>query len=233
MIERKYAVTTRPASGAMNLNENKPDAKQAALTAAFTFGAILIMGLGALIIVWSSPDPYGGWSAPRIIGAFTGGMLALFSFRYAWSMGNITIALWQGYQARLLDWHNAELDMYLAQNGVETIQEISQLELTPDVASHVLVTALAIQYRLARGDTRWRHAPWSVRGLEEKQYLSGTANAVLLGELTGTRPEAMSERLAALGLVIDRKPGSAGNWAPQSFDDVFATIAKNWHRLSK
>lgn len=230
MIQRSVSQTVRPTSGAMNLNANQPDAKQAFFAAGFTFVSILVMAIGGLIIVWSAPTYGDRWSVVRFIGCGTGLLIAIFAFVYAFTMGNITIGLWQGYQRRLDDWHNAELEMYLAQRGAETITEISQLELTPQVAGHVLLTALAIQHRLAQSP-RYTHAPWSVRGLEEKIYLAGTNNSVLLGEITGTRPELMSDRLAQLGLIRDRKPGAAGVWVPESYEHIFDLFAKNWSKL--
>ena len=214
----------------MNLNENRPDAKQAFLTAGFTFASLIIMSVGGSLVVWSSPRYLEQLNAYRVIGMFTGLLVAIFALRFAWSMGNVTVGLWTDYRDRLLDWHNAELDMYLAQSGVETTTEISQLELSPAVAGHVLLTALAIQYRLTRGE-RYSNAPWSIRGLNEKLYLSGTSNAVLLGEITGTRPELMSERLAQVGIVRNRKPGVAGDWSVNSYEEIFDLIAKNWSKI--
>lgn len=232
MINRSVSQTIRPINGAMDLNAGKPDPKHALFTAGFTFASILVIALGGLLITWSMPNdnPYARWNAFRVIGVSTGGLLSLFSFRYAWSMGNITINLWTGYQRRLQDWHEAELDMYLSQNGVEVTTEVSQFELTPQIAGHVLLTALAIQHQLNSG-IKTGHLPWSVRGLEDKLYLDGSNKAVLIGEITGTRPELMSERLAQLGLVRNRKPGSAGEWGVQSYDQVFEAIAKNWSKL--
>lgn len=231
MIERKATTTVRPISGAMNLDAGSPDPKQAFFTAGFSLLSIFVAAIGALIFVWSVPQEYDArWSVIRVVGCATGIMVAFSAFTYAFIIGNVTVSLWQGYQRRLSDWHEIELEMYQRANGSETIRELSQLELTPDVASHVLITALAIQWRLQRGAT-YNHAPWSVRGLEEKVMLDGGSNAILLGELNGTKPEAMSSRLAQLGLVVGRKAGFEGNWTAQSFDDVFSRVASNWHKL--
>lgn len=231
MIDKRYTMTQRPISGAMNLSDGKPDAKQAFFTAGFTFASLLVMAIGALVALWSIPSGFDArWNVARVIGIITGASIAIFAFVYAFTMGNITVSLWQGYLKRLDAWHNAELTMYLDQRGSETTHEYSQLELTPEVASHVLITALAIQYQLSR-QTKYRHAPWSVRGLEEKLYLAGASNSVLLGELTGTRPELMSARLAQLGLVVGRKEGYAGEWSAQSYEEIFITIAKNWGKI--
>lgn len=231
MIQRSVTQNVRPAEVPVNLNVGAPDAKQALFTAGFTFGAILIAAIGAGIAALSFPrSALDQWNALRVIGIVMGIAIAATAFVYAFVMGNVTVGLWQGYQKRLNEWNDAALDMWYAQNGVETTTEISQLELTPSIAGHVLLTALAIHHRLAQSP-RYSNAPWSVRGLEDKIYLAGTNNSVLLGEITGTRPELMSERLYQLGLVRDRKPGAAGVWVPESYDQIFEMVARNWSKI--
>lgn len=228
MINRSVTTTARPISGAMNLNMGAPDAKQALLTAGFTFGAIIVMALGGLLVILSVPKSYGDtWSAYRIVGIGTGGMLSLTAFIYAFVMGNITVSAWQKHAQRLDDWHEAELMMYTRAEGQEITKEYNELELSADVAKDVLITAILIKYRMER-QAKYRHAPWSVRGLEEKLYLDGNANTILIGELPGTRPEKMSATLAQLGLIVDRKPGSEGNWADMSYAEIIETIGKRW-----
>ena len=234
MIEKRYSVTTRPTSGAMNLNDGKPDAKSAMGNAIFTLVALLCTGFGAMGFAWASPkaDPFTGylqWSAISVIGMFVSATSVVVCFRFGWAMGNITVRQWEDHLSRMRDWHKAELWAYTAQDGVETTHAVSVYELDPNVASHVLITALLIQYQLVQG-RQLRTLPWSVRGLEDRLELSTGTNAILLGELPGTKPERMSERLAELGLITNRKPGSAGDWAAQSYDDVFAQF-RNWAKL--
>ncbi len=229
MLERKISQTVRPSSGSMNLDHGRIEAKEAFIMAGFSLVSILVMALGGILTVWSSPKYSYDWTWYRAIGMLTGGLIALMGLRFSWSMSSLMLYSWRSYHSRLADWHNAELEMYLDQRGVETITEVSQLELTPQVAGHVLLTALAIQHRLMTQDVH--QALWSVRALEEKLYLDGNTNSVLLGEINGTRPEQMSLRLSQLGLVKDRKEGSAGHWVPQSYDDVFSIIAKNWSKI--
>ena len=229
MIEKRVSQTVRPSSGSMNLDQGKIDAKEAFVMAGFSLASILIMALGGILVVWSSPKMSYDWTWYRAIGMLTGALIALMGLRFSWAMSNLMLHSWRAYHDRLYEWHTAELDMYKAQQGVETVTEISQLELTPNVAGHVLLTALAIQHRLQTQDVR--QALWSVRALEDKLYLDGGQNSILLGEITGTKPELMSTRLAQLGLVRNRKEGSAGDWTPQSYEDVFSIIAKNWSKL--
>lgn len=228
MIERKVAQTIRPTSGSMNLDAGKVSGTEAFVMAGFSLASILVMALGGILVIWSSPKYSYEFNAYRGIGMLTGGLISLCGLRFAWSMSSLMLHSWHAYHKRLADWHEAELDMYLQQNGVETTTEISQLELTPQVAGHVLLTALAIQHRLMTQDVR--QALWSVRALEEKLYLDGGSNSILVGELNGTKPEQMSLTLAQLGLVKDRKEGVAGTWTPQSYEDVFNIVAKNWHK---
>jgi hypothetical protein len=228
MIERKVSQTIRPSSGSMNLDAGKVSGTEAFVMAGFSLASILVMALGGILLVWASPKYSYEFNAYRAIGMLTGGLISLCGLRFAWSMSSLMLHSWKAYHKRLADWHEAELDMYLDQRGVETITEVSQLELTPNVAGHVLLTALAIQHRLMTQDVR--QPLWSVRALEDKLYLDGGTNSILIGELNGTKPERMSETLAQLGLVRNRREGVAGDWVPQSYEDIFSLVARNWHR---
>ncbi len=229
MIEKRISQTVRPSNGSMNLDAGKIEAKEAFVMAGFSLASILVMAFGGILVVWSSPKYSYDLSWYRAIGMLTGGLIALMGLRFSWAMSTLMLHSWRAYHDRLYDWHTAELDMYKQQLGVETVTEISQLELTPNVAGHVLLTALAIQHRLQTQDVR--NALWSVRALEDKLYLDGGSNSILLGEISGSRPELMSTRLAQLGLVKDRREGSAGTWVAQSYDDVFTLVARNWSKL--
>lgn len=228
MLERKVSQTVRPSSGSMNLDAGKVSGTEAFVMAGFSLASILVMALGGILIVFASPKYSYDMNAYRGIGMVTGALISLCGLRFAWSMSSLMLHSWHAYHQRLYEWHEAELKMYVAQQGVETVTEVSQLELTPSVAGHVLLTALAIQHRLQTQNVH--QALWSVRALEEKLYLDGGTNSVLIGELTGTKPERMSETLAQLGLVKNRKEGVAGEWVPQDYNDVFNVIAKNWNK---
>lgn len=230
MIEKRFSQIVRPSTGSMNLDTGKIDGKEAFIMAGFSIASILVMAIGGILLVWSSPKYSYDWTWYRGIGMMTGGLISLCGFRFAWSMSGLMLHSWHAYHQRLADWHDAELQTYLDQRGVETEVTFSQTEILPEVAKDVLITALLIQYRLQR-DQRYQHAPWSTRGLEEKLYLDSNANAILIGELRGTKPEVMSSHLAALGLVINRKPGHAGEWAMQSFEEIFDRVGRNWGKI--
>lgn len=230
MLERKVSQTIRPSSGSMNLDAGKVSGTEAFVMAGFSLASILVMALGGILVIWSSPKYSYDMNAYRGIGMLTGGLISLCGLRFAWSMSSLMLHSWHAYHRRLADWHEAEISMYLAQQGVETVTEVSQLELNPRIAGHVLLTALYIQYRLQHTE-KLNQSLWSVRSLEEKLYLDSSNHAVLLGELNGSKPEAMSSTLAQLGLVKNRREGVAGDWTCQSYDDVFSTITKNWSKL--
>lgn len=230
MINRTATTTVRPTSGSMNLDQGQINAKEAFIMAGFSLASILVMALGGLLVGWASPKYSYDWTWYRGIGIITGALIAICGLKFAWSMSSLMLHSWHAYHERLAEWHDAEIEMYRAQQGVEREMTYSETELLPDVASHVLITALLIQYRLQR-DQRFDHAPWSVRGLAEKQFLDSNANAILIGELKGTKPEAMSTRLAQLGLVVNRKPGFEGTWGAQSFNDVFDKVSRNWRKI--
>lgn len=214
----------------MDLNTGKPDANQALKTAGITLAALGVTAIALSIAVWALPKEYDPITPTRVIALIISVLIIAVSLTFGWAMMRLTIKLWYSYVNRQDDWHNAEIDMYYQANGLEVTQTISELELAPDIAAHVLITALTIQWRMERAgaQARWKHAPWSVRGLEEKLYLDGNHNTILLGECTGTRPEAMSAKLADLGLVANRKPGYAGDWVPHTMGEVFEQVARNW-----
>jgi hypothetical protein len=234
MLEKRFSQTTRHSPGAMDLNQGKPHAKDAAMNAAFTLVSLFVASLAALAFTWFLPkQDFTGkmlWNAGNVIGVLFSPLIIIVSLRFGWSMGNVTVNLWESYLKRMNAWHHAEIQTYLNMQGTETTNSVSLYELDPNVPKDVLITAMLIQQQLTQGNDM-RVTPWSVRGLEERLELSSGNNSILVGELQGTRPEKMSTRLAELGLITDRHVGSAGKWTPQSYDDVFYLVSKNWNRL--
>ena len=218
----------------MDLNAGKPDPKEAAFNALFTLGAYLIAGIAALAFVWSLPETdftgYIAWHLTNVIGILVSGLIVFATLRYGWAMGNITVKLWHGYHSRIERWNDEVIRSYRAMHGQEITNTVSIYELDPNVPSHVLITALLVQHRLAHAANQ-RELPWSTRGLADRLELTSGNNSVLLGELGGTRPERMSMRLAELGFISNRKPGSAGNWVPQSYDDIIENYARQWSKV--
>lgn len=233
MIERRILDITRPAHGPMDLNAGRPNAKDALYTGGFTLISLAVGAIGALVVVWALPlDVYATWSALRVIGCVFGGLVGFFGLSFAWNMGRITIEEWRDYQGRKSEWHSVQIRMYERANGLENIREYSSLELRPELARDVLALGLALHWRYVNGANARRDLH-SVRSLEESVYLDGGNRAILIGKLSGTAPEKVSALFAKLGWVRNRRPGYAGDWAPESFDDVINLFTRNWSKVDR
>jgi hypothetical protein len=223
--------------GPMDLDHGKPNAKDALLAGSFTLAATLVAAIGLMLIAWSQPKFDEQWNAFRVIGTLTGVAVAFRAFVFSERMFKLTISLWSDYRDRLADWHEAELNAYQAMNGQEQITEVSQFELSPNVPYQFLITALVIHHQLQQAQRlslRLDYAPYSIRGLEKGLWLGNDrSNSIFIGEFRGTKPERVSEQLAAMGFVADRQPGYAGRWVPQTTDEIFDQFIRNWHKTAE
>jgi len=216
----------------MDLNAGRPNAKDALYASGFTLLNLVVASIGALIFVWALPkDAFATWSAVRVVGCAFGGMVVFFGMGFAWHMGRITTQEWRDYQGRKSEWHTVQIAMYQRANGLEHIREYSEHELRPDLARDVLALGLALHYRYASGVQR--RDLHSVRSLEESIYIDAGNRAILIGKLAGTSPEKASALFAKLGWVRNRRPGHAGDWVPQSFEDVIDLFARNWSKVDR
>lgn len=229
MINRNFTELYRPATGPMDLDAGKPNAKDAFWSALFTLVSLLFSAIGCWLAVWSIPDVFANklW---YILTAF-GALLALFGLRFAWSMGNATIIEWEAYQIRKNQWHEVQLQAYRELKGIEVVRTYSEFELSPKYASHVLLAGLAVHYNMANSRSNGRSVPYSVRSLQEKLYI-GSNHTILIGELKGTNPEQMSKLFADLGWIKNRRGGASGDWVPKTLDELVSSFLNNWTKLN-
>lgn len=232
MLSRNVTELIRPAQSAMDLDAGKPNAKDAFFSGGFTLASLLFAAIGCWLSVWSLPRQYDDSSLWYVATGF-GSLLALFALRMGWRWGNMTIEEWADYQYRKQEWHEVTIEAYRALRGQERIISYGEYELNPALAHHVLLAGLAV-HRSVMQSGSGRAVPYSVRSLEEKLYIGNNAsNTVLVGELKGTAPEKMSNTFAQLGWVRNRKDGKAGDWAPQSVDELINTFTQNWGKVKQ
>lgn len=232
---------SRPATPPMNLDAGKPEAREAFFNSGLTLVFLLFAAIGAwLASLFGAhqgesliPGDYDFIGVPRGIGFAFGWALALFAVQNAFTYSKLTRLGWVSYYRRLDDWHNMILSAYEDTGGQETLEQLSIYEINPKVPSNVLSLALAVHQRVTHSPSM-RRAAYSVRGLEGSHFLKGPrGNLVLVGTLTGTRPEELNKLFVALGLIRDQRPGVAGEWAPSSELEVLQLITSNWPKLGR
>lgn len=244
MKQIQHSTLTRPALAPMDFNAGKPNPKDALFNSGLTLLFVLVAAIGAWISIVFGPRSgesalpmeynFIGWA--RAIGLLMGWATAATCIRFALSYGSITEKGWTSYYNRLEDWHTISIAAFRDQGGQEVEDTLTTWELRPTLARDVLAVALCIhrEMRLDRA-TRAYEWPYSTRGLDRSLYLSSESkgNQVLIGSLTGTRPEEVNAIFTQLGLIRGAKPGYAGAWAPRNEGEVIELVASNWNKLGK
>ena len=231
MINRQLTEIIRPARGAMDLDRGALDPKIAIQSAVFTLCGLVVSMLSTLLVLWAIPKELEVWGLIRPVVAVFGSAIAITAALFAFYMGKITINEWVDYIGRKSQWHTVELEAFKQLKGIEVIREYSQLEFRPDRASDMLFLALVKHYEHSRPRAT-KASPHSVASLSSKIELSVGANSITLGELKGVSPEKVSSLFAELGLVQGRKKNVAGQWVPESYDEVIEQFIKNWHKIT-
>lgn len=232
--KQQYTLATRPADSPMNLDAGKPTPTEALLTTGVNLVFLLASALGGWIAYAFAPKrQYDEFTTWGYIGFGLGVLIGLYCLQQAYAYGSLTRKGWHSYYARLDEWHSATLDFYERAQGLETVSSVSVYDYDPNVPHHVLLTALAVHRRIALEGGAGRRAAFSVRALEGPLMLgdSGSRHLVKIGELKGTKPEKMSNMMAALGLIRDRRANYAGVWVPSDEAEVIELVAKNWHKI--
>ncbi len=228
-------INTKPAHGPMDLDVGQPSPRAALLTSGLTIIFMLLAALGAWVGYLFIPQ-YGEWTFPRFTGAALGTAIAVFGLLQSSLYTRITWYGWKQYYNRLQDWHETMLNAFEATDGIETTMNTDPYALSCDVPHHVLIAALVIHQRITASEQfNGRMIPYSRKGLEQALYLSAEngSNLLKVGELLGTQPERMGNRLAALGLITGRGNQKAGHWVPNSEREIIELLARNWHRLTE
>lgn len=204
----------RPVEPPVTLDDGRLDVGRAALLAGFVFAGLLLGAAGAWVAALQARA--GGSGALALLGL----AVAALAWGFGGAVGYLGAAEWLDRRRRVEEWHNAALDAYEAAQGAETIEQVSEYTLTVSNPAHVLLAALWTHYRLNQGV----ETPYSARKLAGPVFMAGH-RAFELSKLGG---EEMSRRFAELGLVQGRADGRAGEWVPDSADEVWRTVLERW-----
>jgi hypothetical protein len=198
----------RPAAPPIDLNGGRLDILRAALAGGFVLAALLVMVLGVWLFSW----------AESRIAMFAGAIVAIVGALFGGVVLWVSVAEWLDHRRRVADWHDLALESYARLQGAETIQQVSEYELSADNPAHVLLAALLVHLRVQSGEV----TPYSVRSLHGPYFLANRR----IGNLSKLSAESMSRKLADLGLIDGRSPGVAGAWVPASADEILAIVSK-------
>jgi hypothetical protein len=203
----------RPVAPPVTLDDGRLDVGRAVALAGFVFGALLLGALGA----WAGVAQLDGGSGA--VGAL-GAAVALLAWGFGGTVGTLGALEWLDRRRRVEDWHNAALVAYEEAQGAETVEQVSEYTLTTSNPAHVLLAALWTHMRLREGV----ETPYSARKLTGPGFLAGR-RAFEVSKLGG---EEMSRRFAELGLVQGRADGRAGEWVPETAEEVWDTVLRRW-----
>lgn len=197
----------RPAAPPIDLNAGRLDIARAALAGGFVVLALFVALAGVWVVSVAES------TLLQIFGAALAGVALLFGGIVIW----VSVHEWTDHRTRVQDWHNVSIEAYERLQGAETVQHVSEWELSPDNPAHVLLAALLVHMRVQAGEM----TPYSVRQLHGPYFLANKR----VGNLSKLSAERMSARLAQLGLVDGRSPGLAGAWIPESADDILRIVS--------
>lgn len=200
----------RPAAPPVDLDAGRLDVVRAALAGGFVVLALLVTLAGVWIV--SAAES----TLLRWFGATLAGVALLFGGVVLW----ISVSEWLDHRGRIADWHAVSLDAYERLQGAETVQQVNEFELSVNNPGHVLLAALWIHQRVQQG----QETPYSTRAMQGPIFLATRR----VGNLSKLSSELMGRRLAELGLIDQRREGTAGEWVPQSADEVLDLVTRKW-----
>jgi hypothetical protein len=202
--------TKRPVAPPIDLNAGRLDMTRAALAGAFVVGALVVVLIGLWIFGRSESLLWRSFGlALAGIGLLLGGIVLMVSVRE-----------WTDHRARVADWHDLALESYREIQMAETIEHVTEWTLTIDNPAHVLLAALAIHLRQQEGN----QLAHSTRQLYGPIFLAGRR----VGDLSKLNAENMGKQFARLGLIEGRSERNAGDWVPESADEIIQLVIRNW-----
>lgn len=218
---KSFVATERvgPAKMPISLDVGRLTARDGFQFFALASGALAAGSLGALLVWIAYPSFSSDWSGFRLIIVTFGASIALLGLGLALLTVWFGATDWIAYKYWLADCRELYLTSHDQSGGVEIERTFAGWELTSTHPAHVLAVALAVHQRSLTGELAH-----SVRALEGPVWLGG----VRLGDVTSTEAEALSRKLAALGLIEGRASRSAGKWVPQTPDDIVKRLTDRW-----
>jgi hypothetical protein len=200
----------RPIAPPMDLNAGRLDVTRAALAGAFVLVALLVALLGL-------------WIVGRSVGLLGLGLglgLVVLGLGLGLVVLVVSIREWIDHRARVEAWHALALESYRKNQMSETIEHVTEWTLTIENPAHVLLAALTVHLRQRQGN----ELAHSTRQLAGPIFLAGRR----VGDLSKMQAESMSRQFARLGLIEGRSERIAGEWVPQSADEIITLVTRNW-----
>lgn len=213
--QSEATLVTRPVAPPINLDAGRLDIGRAALAGGFVLGALTIATIGIWLFRLST-DPIGG----SALGAILGAIMSLVGLIFGLAVLYISVREWTDHRSRVADWHAVALAAYESQGAIETVEQVSNAELSIENPGHFLIAALWIHQRYIEGDP----TPFSTRNMYGPIFLAGRR----VGAISKTSAERFGQRFAQLGLIQGRSEGQAGEWVPATADEVISLVVRNW-----
>lgn len=183
--------------------------------------------IGGVLASWGMAGAGSSWgplaALARWLGIF-GALLCGLSFATAGAITVLAARGWWRHQARVDDWHYAQLDAYEHAGGQEIEREVLQRSLSLSEPLHALAVALHVVERARAGES----TPWASTKLRGPVWYG----QLHLGELTKTDAEAWSNALADVGMVKGRRKGYAGELAVKTEGEVLQLVSRNWGKIA-
>lgn len=218
---KQFTATERVGSfrSPMSLDVGRLSAGDAFRLLGLAIASLAVASVGALLAWLAWPGELLLISMFRFIFLCLGLLVAGLGVGLAGLVIYLTQVDWFAYQHRLADYHKLVVDSHKATGGVDIERTVTGWELSSTMPAHMLVLALSVHQAVMEGNL-----DFSSRGLIGDRWLLG----LRLGDVNQSQARQMSQMFPALGLVAGRKGGNAGEWVPQSTDEVIQLVTKNW-----
>lgn len=203
----------RPMDPPVTLDDGQLDIQRAALAGGFVLAALAVAALGFWLVNVAAS------TGAAIVGFFGLGV-SVAALAIGGCVFFVVMSEWLDRRRRVEEWHVVTLEAWQLQGASETIEHVSEWALSTDNPGHVLMAALYVHIRLAGG----AETPWSTRGLCGPVLIAGRR----AGELSKSGAEHMGRRFGELGLIAGRGDGKAGEWVPQTADEVIEIVTDKW-----
>lgn len=210
----------RPIEPRMNLDVGRLYLRDVLALAGVVLGLLALGTLGSYLVYLVQPAQPAPWSGWQFVLVIFGSSVAALGFGLALVVSRLLYLDWTTYHQRLQEWHEVALDACSSTGGVETQQSYTLWELQSAQPRDVLLVALAVHVRVQAGEP----TPYSVRQLDDC-WLGG----LRLGDVRNG--EQMARSLEQLGLIRGRGQRKAGEWVPQTADEVLHLVQRNWSQV--
>jgi hypothetical protein len=231
MTQRTLSRATQTEAPPKELLEyGKLDAKAAAIfwgqiVSASLFGALLLLGAWFVIPKAGYSGDWEWPSLPRAIFIIAFVVLAVLCWYFAFKIGRKLFAEWDAHTDWVADVREHWLASSKSRAGLVTLETGTELTLKPTKFNDLVVTVVAIHTAVERGDP----TPWTIsalRGEDGPLGLSDGNHAKYFGSFSPKGAELAADALTQAGLIVGRKQGYAGRWAPRDLSEALQMLSK-------